>query len=667
MRARVGIMCALALLCVAASARGSVRVEADEVIFTLRAPDATEVYLIGDFNQWNPTVEPMNRVGDHFEVGLFLVAGDYRYQFVVDGKAVMDPDNPAPAGERGSPLILIERGDGLVLSTEVKTAAGAPTANAHPGVRYIGAMRSRDDTDFTHRVDLTIRGQYEQLRARGAVATEDTSWSSSPLSVDLWFDRGRVDVQAGKLAAEGFENDSTWTSLDPTALVGNAGVYDYDAGFLRHGVGGTISSSNVTVRAFYADATTRAPMSAVTAPQAPVDSFVTGAASDTSLYATRYTFNGSDVIAFETALDVSGNHAGIVFRREAGANPGVAADLERNGAGVDARILATRENRVVSSVWLRGDNVLGARLSGAYGWGSIKSHAYGAVTADSIAAGDAISADAATDEIDRTLPVLETRRGVVELGTRERSDLQAQARWDFTRFDFDGLHGDATADVQRITVSAADTLARWGFGLRLQYTDADYGDAPDALAIDWPELNPWLSIWDDYDPAGIVGLAFDRYHVATLGAGRAWSRVGARADVTAGLREVVEEIVHASARVHADAQVHGPWYASADGRVAWYDASAWTSDGALWSGYVEGSYRRGGIEFSVGFGFDPLVFDRVRSEYADIGYTEFLRRGALAQGVSRSRANDIVRSLIASERSFEDAAVFKLELVVDLR
>jgi hypothetical protein len=143
--------------------------------------------------------------------------------------------------------------------------------------------------------------------------------------------------------------------------------------------------------------------------------------------------------------------------------------------------------------------------------------------------------------------------------------------------------------------------------------------------------------------------------------------MAAHADVIAGLRGVAEEIVHGSARLHAEAQIHGPWHAGADARVAWYDADAWASDGALWSGYLEGLYRRGGIELSAGIGFDPLVFDRVRAEYADIGYTEFLRGGALANGVRRSRADEMVRSLIETERSLEDAAVFKLALVVDLR
>jgi hypothetical protein len=132
------------------------------------------------------------------------------------------------------------------------------------------------------------------------------------------------------------------------------------------------------------------------------------------------------------------------------------------------------------------------------------------------------------------------------------------------------------------------------------------------------------------------------------------------------MRGVAEDIVHASARAHAQANIRGPWYASAYARTAWYDASGWTSDGWRWSGYIEGSYRRGAFQLSAGYGFDPLVFNPVTAEYNEIGYTEFLR-GALANGVARSRADDVVRSLIEQERRLEDASVFKVELVVDLR
>jgi hypothetical protein len=648
---------------VASPARGAVRVDADEVIFTLRAPSAREVYLVGDFNQWNPTVEPMNRVGDGFEVGLFLVAGEYRYQFVVDGKWMNDPDHATAPGERGSPLVLVERGSALMLSTEA-VGKGGPVSRARPGARYIGALRARDDSDASQRVDLTVRGRYDRLSARAAVATDDTSWAWSPPSMETWFDRGRVDVNLGKLAAQGFENDSTWISADPTGLVGCAGVFDYDAGFRRHGVAGTVSSRHVALRMLYADTFTRSP--AVETPTAPVSSIPTGAPGDTTV-ATRYSFDGSDVLAFETALSFGKKGgAGVVYRRESGANPGVAGILRALGGGAyPAEVYATRENRAVTSVWVGRDDAFGARVQASYGWGSVESHAFG-VTADTVLSGASIRAENALNEIDHTFPVMETERVLFEAGTPPTSSLHAAARWDFTRFEFDGLRGASRADVHRVTVSAEDTLSRWALGVRALYTNADYGHAPDALAIDWPELNPWLSIWDEYDAAGIVGIAFDDYSVVTASIAHAWDDLAARVEATAGLRDLASELVHATTRAHVDARLTGDFHAGADARAAWYDAAAWSSEGAVWSGYVEGRWCRGPFDVSVGFGFDPLVFDAVKSEYADIGYTKFLR-DALANGVARSRGNEIVGALIQRERALEDAAVFKLELVVDLR
>ena len=40
------------------AAYGAVRVVDDEVIFTLAAPGANEVFLVGDFNNWNPYSHP---------------------------------------------------------------------------------------------------------------------------------------------------------------------------------------------------------------------------------------------------------------------------------------------------------------------------------------------------------------------------------------------------------------------------------------------------------------------------------------------------------------------------------------------------------------------------------------------------------------------------------
>ncbi len=64
--------------------------------FFLHAPDAKEVFLAGDFNDWNPTKDSMRK----FKTGkcikkLKLKPGKYEYQFIVDGDWWTDPSNPS--------------------------------------------------------------------------------------------------------------------------------------------------------------------------------------------------------------------------------------------------------------------------------------------------------------------------------------------------------------------------------------------------------------------------------------------------------------------------------------------------------------------------------------------------------------------------------------------
>lgn len=62
--------------------------------FSVHAPGASEVFLAGDFNDWNPTQYSMRK----FKSGkctkkLKLNPGRYEYKFVVDGEWWTDPQN----------------------------------------------------------------------------------------------------------------------------------------------------------------------------------------------------------------------------------------------------------------------------------------------------------------------------------------------------------------------------------------------------------------------------------------------------------------------------------------------------------------------------------------------------------------------------------------------
>ena len=64
--------------------------------FSLHAPEANEVYLAGDFNDWQPDSKDYRLrkfKGDIWRKKVKLKPGCYEYQFVVDGQWWCDPEN----------------------------------------------------------------------------------------------------------------------------------------------------------------------------------------------------------------------------------------------------------------------------------------------------------------------------------------------------------------------------------------------------------------------------------------------------------------------------------------------------------------------------------------------------------------------------------------------
>ena len=58
-------------------------------------PEAKEVYLVGDFNQWRAREQRMLKAQDgSFRTRIELLPGQYQYRFIVDGIWHNDPDAP---------------------------------------------------------------------------------------------------------------------------------------------------------------------------------------------------------------------------------------------------------------------------------------------------------------------------------------------------------------------------------------------------------------------------------------------------------------------------------------------------------------------------------------------------------------------------------------------
>ena len=74
--------------------------------FTLDAPAATTVSIVGDFNGWTAGSLPLRRSanGRTWEIEVPLAPGRYVYSFVVDGQLARDPMAPQSGGDDfGSP------------------------------------------------------------------------------------------------------------------------------------------------------------------------------------------------------------------------------------------------------------------------------------------------------------------------------------------------------------------------------------------------------------------------------------------------------------------------------------------------------------------------------------------------------------------------------------
>lgn len=82
------------------------------VVFTVEAPNAAQVQVAGDFNDWKAASGEMEPAGRVWKRTLKLAPGRYRYRYVIDGQWCRDPHNaavePSPFGGDDSLLVLEE-------------------------------------------------------------------------------------------------------------------------------------------------------------------------------------------------------------------------------------------------------------------------------------------------------------------------------------------------------------------------------------------------------------------------------------------------------------------------------------------------------------------------------------------------------------------------------
>lgn len=105
----LAVAAGLALLALVIGRSGAHGVDGG-IAFSIDAPQATRVSLVGDFNNWDPAATPLARgAGGRWETVVPLRPGRYQFTFVVDGNHwVRDLNLPQAVGDDfGQPTSVI--------------------------------------------------------------------------------------------------------------------------------------------------------------------------------------------------------------------------------------------------------------------------------------------------------------------------------------------------------------------------------------------------------------------------------------------------------------------------------------------------------------------------------------------------------------------------------
>lgn len=658
-----------------ATADAAVRVVDDEVVFTLRAPQAQRVFLVGDFNNWNPTLERMDKEGDVFIMRLYLLPGPHRYKFVVDGEWRVDPENLPRDPTKGSGFVLEERAGMLAMAGDVPLPDEGGEPELKPMLRYVGAfLDDSGDTSSDQALDFFASYQSKHIEAGVDMQSLSDTWELSPLTAQVLFAGGFIRAKFENGFFEAFENDTMWTSNDPFRTVGDVGIYDYNAGFDRKGFAFVSPKMLQTrVRLMYTDYFEQRLLTPVTIAAGDFDGFPGSATPDTLVYQFAPSFDDEDTWAIDVAADLGSIDLGYVYRENRGMNPGVLADVTRVTGAFATNTYNTRERWTGDVVWLDWNAYDHVTVGGGYGWSnaSVQQTAR-SVAVDSTLGDVALGQDA--QSFDGDIRFQTTRRWNGSLGY-ERGDLALQAVYRWNEFNFEGIAPSSTAQIQTVDLDARYRSERWSVGGHLRYIDQDNGDTPVDFQVFTPTRNYWLDWGDGLDVPGQV--AFDMQTANNVRLVLGWN--DRDYDLANPLRPVnpfallltIDEVSSAlfdrlqvvTARLDGEYGITDRIYFDLHARVAHYDKSSWPLDSTFFAYYLESGYRDSRLSVSVSVGPDPVVLDLVPNAFRNNGWEQTLRQG-IPPNLTREQAVELGQGLGASEQTLEDNHALKLELIV---
>ncbi len=492
-------------------ALAEVAVVEEEVVFTIKAPPGSSVYLAGDFNNWNPTLEMMNEVNGRYEVRLFLVPGSYRYKFVVDGKWISDPDNPGADPAKGSPLELRERAGMLVLGAAEESEKEIEE-KLRPSARYSGAFFAEDsETRSDQALDLWLAYRGKNVDAQVDFKTTEDSWDTSPLRAEVLFDRGHIDLRVGRRRREGVRERldvgvvGSVSSLRRTSACTDT-TRDSSGGGSRSK---RPRSSRPRFAVCTATSSARAPVRPRRSNRRRSARSRSPDAPDTVIYRYEDAYEDEDTWGFDLSADAGSLDFGYARRWNRGFHPGAFAEVTKRETDFDVAFYTTREFWDGDTGWLRWGFLDGFGATVGFGRATAVIRTNDA-SSSTIDGAEDLSIGAAARASDIELPLQKSGRwtGGLDLA---KDGWRANAVYSWAEYEFEsGVYSSSKARVGELSIDASYEEPKWSAKASLRAVDQDYGSTPADFHAATPRRNFWLDTRDRLTVADMVSFDLDR-------------------------------------------------------------------------------------------------------------------------------------------------------------
>ncbi|MCD6329772.1 MAG: glycogen-binding domain-containing protein, partial [Candidatus Cloacimonetes bacterium] len=223
--------------------------------FLYKAPDASQVSVAGDFNDWDTSKHIMSKNRDGiWEISVPLETGTYMYKFVVDGNWIADPDNPKQQddGYGGvNSLVEVSPSGDLVVEKVVEQKQTGVRTFLNPKVLFDGRVYSKnifEKEEYNDKlmldkplydINLGVKIKFNsQVEGYTVMNINNTAEGVDMWKTHLNFKRSYLKLDTPYFLVHAFDKFGFLTFDDPLHLVGSIGNKNYNFGYDVMGVYG---------------------------------------------------------------------------------------------------------------------------------------------------------------------------------------------------------------------------------------------------------------------------------------------------------------------------------------------------------------------------------------------------------------------------------------------